>query len=786
MQAEKTRRLSLILFITLFVGTILADEQDQDDITQDDVAAEQRNNGASTKVPPAPVPRRINEIIIVGNTFTPTAAIMNYIPYHVGEIFDPQKSSTLIRNLYNGLKRFRNITLKGSLVGDDQIDLYVIVEEKTPLKDIRFEGNNNLQEKEIFKKVDMDVPALDPEELKVFAEQIKKLYYDKGFQNVAISTEMVVDTDGRSIATFKIDEGRKSRIRRISFEGNTQFNTKELRDVLLTKEEWILSLMDKTGTFHPERLQADKHVLEQHYQNHGYMQAKVVDVRIEKEPVAKKEPRSSEVRKHPRRRSRKKKEKPTDHNILNLTFVIQEGDRYRFGKVSAPGQENVSEQFLLSNIPVRPGIYYSRERIGNTIKMMEFLWGNLGYIFANIEPSVQVDQEAKTVDITFNSDIGNKIKLNRINIKGNRKTRDKVIRRRISLSEGQSLTQGQMEASKNSVMNLGYFDKQDGVNWKIKRKNDQEADLDLMLREAKTGNANVQLGFGGAGANENKGIINDIISGVNVKGSLSDTNLFGTGTVVNLEASWAKGEQTLNFHLGQPWLFDKPISGAMDIYHRRPSFDQLRNVSGAINSKVTGASLLAGFITPPTWSILNNTSLLMSLGGESVSYSRQIPTDAVQPRNVVAIVSIRSAEVPKGISVAQAEIDYGRILLREFKPGEYLWVSAIIDQDKRNHPMHTSRGQKVKIISKVAIPSLQTQSSSVVLSDVLIPNPESPSKPFRFQLSDPSPEHPKGFKIGYAKLFMDYTWYTPLINEQDLVFKLHLFFGLATPLKGRS
>lgn len=757
-------------------------EQNQDDSEVFDQESGS-DQDAQSQSAPVQVPRRINEVIIVGNVFTPTAAIMNYIPYHVGEIFDPQKSSMLIRNLYNGLKRFRNIVLKGEFVDDDLMNLYVVVEEKTPLKDVRFVGNDNMPEKEIFKKVDMDVPALDPEELKVFGEQIKKLYYDKGFQNVAINTELVVDADGRSVATFKIDEGQKSRIRRITFEGNHHFNAKELRDVLLTKEEWILSVMDKTGSFHPERLQADKHVLEQHYQNHGFMQAKVVDVKIEKEPVVRK-PVTGPIPKHPRRRARKKMESPTESNILHLTFVIQEGDRYKFGKVNAPGQENVSEQFLLANIPVRPGIYYSRERIANTIKMMEFLWGNLGYIFANIEPSVQVDQETKTVDISFNSDIGNKIKLNRINIKGNRKTRDKVIRRRISLSEGQSLTQGQMEASKNSVMNLGYFDKQDGVNWKIKRKNDQEADLDLMVREAKTGNANVQLGFGGAGANEKRGIINDIISGVNVKGTLSDTNLFGTGTVVNLEGSWAKGEQTLNFHLAQPWLFDKPISGAMDIYHRRPTFDQLRNVTGAINSKITGASLLAGFITPPTWAILNNTSFLLSLGGESIQYFKGVPVDGAG--NVVATVSIRSAELPKGVSLVQAEQDYGKILLREFKPGEYIWVSAIIDQDKRNHPMHTSRGQKLKIISKVAIPSLQTQPSTIILNNVLFANPENPSKPFRGFLTDPSPENPNGFKIGYAKLFMDYTWYTPLINEQDLVFKLHLFFGLATPLKGRS
>ena len=207
---------------------------------------------------------------------------------------------------------------------------------------------------------------------------------------------------------------------------------------------------------------------------------------------------------------------------------------------------------------------------------------------------------SKTVALSFNSDIGKKVMLNRVRIKGNKKTRDKVIRRRISLQEGNIITQGQMEHSRNSVANLGYFDQKDGVNWKLRRINEELADLDLIVKEAKTGHANIQFGFGGAGAE-----INSVLSGFNVKGSIADTNLFGTGLAVNLEGSWAKDEQTLTFHLAQPWLFDKPISGAMDIYHKRPSYDQLKHVMGAINSKLTGAALTAGFITNPQWKFFN-------------------------------------------------------------------------------------------------------------------------------------------------------------------------------------
>ncbi len=673
-------------------------------------------NAASQEIPINQ--RRIKDIIITGNHTTAREAILNYIPYHIGEYFNLQQSGQLIRSLYDGLKRFRNITLMGDLIGDDLINLYVIVDEKKPLKDIIFAGNTHLPETEIRKKVTLDIPAIDAEELKIIAEQIKKLYYEKGFQNVEIKTELTIDpADNKAIAKFTFDEGKKSRIRRIMFQGNTHISEKELRDVLFTKEEWVLSFVDKTGTFHPERLEADKHMIEQHYQNHGFLHAKVIDTKIEAEPGT---------------------------NILNITFIIEEGDRYTISDVHAPGNDIVSEEFLVANIPVRPGQYYSREMISNTIKMMEFLWGNLGYVFTSIEPSVEPDEDTHTVSISFNSDIGKKVILNKMNIKGNLKTRDKVIRRRISLQEGSPITQGQMDGSRNSVASLGYFDPRDGVNWKLRRLNEEEADLDLIVKESKTGNFSFQIGFGGAGAK-----MDSPLSGLSAKVALADTNLFGSGTAVNLEGSWAKDEQTLIFHLAQPWLFDKPISGAMDIYHRRPSYDQLRHVTKAINSKITGAALSIGFITNPRWRFFNAAQLLFSVGGDSVRYNEP-------PRPLIG-----QSEIPKGATQAEALAQFAQILSKEFTPGEYAWLSNHLEQDKRNHPIHTSRGHKWKLTAKLAMPFFDPRSSDVLCDT-------------------------KCRRIGFGKIFFDYTWYTPLINEYDLVFKLHLFFGFAAPLKNRS
>ena len=644
-------------------------------------------------------PRRINEIIIHGNKYTSTDAILSHIPYKIGEIFDPRKTRLLIQNLYYSLKRFRNITVKGQNVGKGLINLYVIVEEKKPLKEVRITGNKQVSDKEIAKKVNFEeIHAVDAEELKTIAQQIKQVYLEKGYHMTDIETELQIDEDDRAIALFTIHEGKRSIVKQVHFVGNKNISSKELRGIVLTKEDWVLSFLDKAGYYHPEKLEADKHYIEQFYQNNGYLHAKVTDVDFDMDPR-------------------------TKH--IKLTYEIEEGDQYFIKKVSAPGNELLSEEYLLSQIPIRSGMIYSRERIANTIKLLERVWGDQGYIFAHIEPSIQPDEDTKTVDVSFFSELGNKVLLNKITIRGNKKTRDKIIRRKIMLEEGDLITRSTMNASKRTVESLGYFVPREGVNWKIRRIAQDRADLDLMIKESKTGHFGAQIGFGGAGAD-----LGSPASGFTFKADVSDTNLFGGGINFNLSASWSKDEKTALFHIAQPWLFDKPVLGALDIYHKRPSFNELFNIDlRAVHEKLTGASLTAGYITRSIHEILHDMQILGSVGIESIRYERQ------------PIATISRAD-------EKTTLEFQSILDKEFTPGNFAWISANFQQDTRNHPIHPSRGHRWKLTSKFAIPSF-------------------------------------GDDIGYYRVSWDANWFTPLIGEHDLVLRLHSYFGFAGPFKNR-
>ena len=154
----------------------------------------------------------------------------------------------------------------------------------------------------------------------------------------------------------------------------TQSAVKQLRAVALTKEDWLLGFLDKSGNYHPDRLEGDKHFIEQYYQNSGFLHAKVIDIVVDIDPET--------------------------QNII-LTFEIEEGDRYIIDKISAPGTDIVSEEYLLAMLPIRPGMYYSREGIANSIKRLELIWGDYGYIFAHIEPSIQPNEDEKTVATFF-------------------------------------------------------------------------------------------------------------------------------------------------------------------------------------------------------------------------------------------------------------------------------------------------------------------------------------------------------------------------------------------------
>ncbi|MBA3751734.1 outer membrane protein assembly factor BamA [Candidatus Dependentiae bacterium] len=600
------------------------------------------------KAPDTITRKKIRALTITGNKLVTQEALYARIPYRVGDFFNPAKTADLIRNLY-GLNYFNNVIVEMEDFSDTEIILHITVEEKKKIESIVYEGNANFSSDEIDKKLKIsEIPSFDEEELSFFAGQIKTLYAEKNYHNVAISAELQPTKNNTYIARFCINEGEKAVVKRICFQGNTFFSSKQLRSIMYTREDWLFGFISKAGSFQQEMLEADKYVLENFYQSAGFLAARIADVIIDRDEQT---------------------------QCMTLTFIIEEGDLYTVKNVAAQGNDILTEEQILPHLPVVPGQLYSKDLVRQSLDILRATWGRYGYIYADIEPIIIPNFEDKTVDITFNSDLGNKLTLHRINILGNTKTRDYVIRRELSLCEGQILTTQAMDASLSRVEALGFFDPAGGAEWKINKLSQDTVDLDLILREKPTGSLFGRLGFGGADPQSSS-------TSFSIGAGVSDRNLFGTGIRANMNAQWSRQDHSFDCNLFKPWLFDRPIGGGVGFYHRRMIYEDFNNINNPPIEKTTGADVQVTFALPSCPTIFSS----VTAGFERIQFQNELRAE----RN--------------GRREAQTDL-LQTFINRRFISGTNGRITTVIGQDLRNHPILPNKGYNWNFSTVIGIPT---------------------------------------------------------------------------------
>lgn len=637
-------------------------------------------------LPPIQEPT-IRSITVQGNYLVSHETIMSKVPYAVGEPFKAHKSADMIRLLFD-LGYFKNIQLFMEEISDTQVDLIIVVDEKKRLEKVVLENNKHLSYDEIEKKLKIsEILTIDEQALENLVFQIQKLYGEKDYHNVTIQKHLEAVDEHTVRAHISIEEGKRTHVKRVFFKGNNVINESALRALTFTREDWLLGFLDKAGSYQKEALDFDKYTIENYYQNNGFLAATVTDILTEKDPD------------------------PKSHDVF-VTFVIDEGDLYHVSSVKAPGNDIFSQEELLSVIPIRPGELYSKEKIRTTMETLRILWGEKGYIYAEIEPSVIPNLEEKSVEIEFHSALGDKVFVNRINIQGNKKTRDYVLRRLIRFNEGELLTSSKLEFAKNAAEATGFFDPKNGVNWKIVRLDEDKADLNLILKERPTGRFNAQIGFGGSDTN-----IQSPTTSFNVGINLADINALGTGISYNFSLNYSAQDSSFNFDLFSPWIFNRPIGIGTNIVLRRLTYEEFRQVTQKPTESIFGGSGILRFLIPQ----LNFTNGQLEVGGQKIQYNK------IQP----AIIG----------GPADANQVFQNVLDNLFISGNLIWINMSLTQDFRNNPAFPSRGYQWLASTRFGVP------------------------------------HHKG-DFGFVKLEADAQWLTPLINEYDLILKLHAFLGL--------
>lgn len=584
------------------------------------------------------------------NKYVTEEAIKNFVPFKEGDNFEHSKTNAFIKKLFN-LGYFEHIAIQGAERPDNKLELYITLKELPEVVDIELTGNHNLSDAKIEEALKLsELRAISQRKLDELIRKLQKMYAEKDYHLAHIVGEIKRDDNNKATVVITINENEYSLIKRINFIGNKSVSSKALKKSIFTREDWLFGFTTKAGSYQEDKFEKDKRFLENYYKTLGYFNARVTDARIEMDPKTKQ---------------------------YTATFVIDEGAQYRVGELHVQSNDLLSEHELLMQLPMKSGNIYSIKDVMDSIEKLKTIFGDFGYIFVDIQPAIVPNEQDKTVNITFDIDLGSKVHLNHLYIKGNKKTRDYVIRRKINFSEGDLLTYRGMERSKERVEALSFFEQEKGVNWKINRINDELADLDLLVKEAKTGKIMGQIGFGGDQMN-----MQFPSSGFSWGLNIYDINLFGKGLMFSLGTSWSKEAWTTAFDITEPYFMDRPISIGYNFHLNKVSRSEELERIDNLSERFLGSSLHVGYISS-RWTI--ETALRGIVGFENISLNRP-PTLSPNVRDL------------PGASA------YQRVIRDEFKNGSLYHTTFEFGQDCRNHILHPSGGYQWSITSRFGWP----------------------------------------------------------------------------------
>jgi outer membrane protein insertion porin family len=583
----------------------------------------------------------IKQINISGNDHIKKEVIINRLPYKVGSKLDMSKRAQAIKNLYN-LGYFRQVQLEGEKIDNKSTILHVIVEEKKLLERIDFKGNKKYKTRKLKEKLALDkLTTIDEETIRRICQEVSKAYKEENRHLVKVTGVIVPNKDNpkKASAIFTVKEGPKSTVTRVYFVGNKHIPDRKLRNAVFSRENWLLSFMDSAGVYQDDMVDIDKHRIEYLYRDYGYLMAKVYKAKVDF--------------------INKNKE-------IAITFHIKEGKQFIIRSIHAPGDEIFGEGELLPLVRLEKGKPFSQTKLTQTINRFKELWGEKGYIYADVYPQIKPDEKSNKVDVTFHVERGNKLYVNRINITGNAITRDKVIRRQLGIIEGDLITTKKLSESKSSIEYLSFFERE-GVNWKIHRITDDLADLEMNVKEAKTGNLNFMLTYGSDPYSPKPSLKGSIVA--------EKANLFGLGYDVGgmIQANRHR-LQRIEAHIFDPHILDTNVSGGLYGYKRWDEYEFWRNVDKTPIQQVLGGDVRFGFGMPK---IDKHLQLFLELGIEDIWNNH-----------------------PK--ATGRNEFIFAPIVRRTFQEGTLKWVGVDLVRDTRNHQVYPNKGYRIALMTKTA------------------------------------------------------------------------------------
>jgi outer membrane protein insertion porin family len=485
-------------------------------------------------------------IEVQGNRRIETATILAKISTREGQPFSPSLIKEDIRALYQ-LGHFEDVQVKTEGF-EKGLKVVILVKEKPLIREISFEGNDELSTEKL-KEIVTLLPrtAFNPQLVHENAEKLRMKYQDSGYYHAVVVPVVTELRGGDKNIVFYIEEGDEITLSEVIITGNTAFSDREIKKVMKNQEHWFFSFLGHSGTLRTDELKEDVEAIKNLYFNKGYIQVQVDEPVIEERPLT--------VHTY---EFMGQTETYTTRDEVAIRINIKEGDQFRVGSVTLKGNVILSDDELFREIKLRRGDVFSRDMLRQDVQRVIDRYDGMARPFANVIPLFNIDQEKKTVAISFEIQEGGEVRIGWIDITGNNKTRDKVIRREMRLDEGDLYSKKAIRRSYERIYNLNFFETVDIVP--ERRGLEPVMDLNVKVKEKLTGNLSVGGGYSSV----------DKLMGI---AEVTQGNLGGRGQLLKFKIQWGATRRIYMVSFMEPYLFDKPVSGRMDVYNQTQEFD---------------------------------------------------------------------------------------------------------------------------------------------------------------------------------------------------------------------
>ena len=467
----------------------------------------------------------VKDIRVEGVQRVEPGTVFGYLPVKVGETFTDEKGAESIRALYNtGFFKDVQIRAEGNV-------LVVRVEERPAISQLEFIGFKEF-DKDALRKTLRGVGVAearyyDKSLIDRAEQEIKRQYVSRGYYAADVSTTVTPVDANRVSITFTVDEGPTAKIRQINIVGNKAFKESDLRDEMqLSTPNW-LSWYTKNDLYSKQKLTADLEALRSFYLDRGYLEFAIESTQVSITP---------------------------DKKDIYLTLNIHEGEQYKVSDIKLTGELLSKQAEMEKLIKLKQGDVFSSAKLSATTKSITDLLGTYGYAFATINPQPQINQKDRTVALTLVVDPGRRVYVRRVNVLGNSKTRDEVVRREMRQMEASWFDGEKLQLSQNRINRTGYFTDANITTEDVPGTPDQ-VDVNVNVTEKPTGQINLGVGFSSTDK-------------VVLSAGIRQDNVFGSGTSLGLDVNTAKANRTIAVTQYDPYFTTDGISRSTELYYR--------------------------------------------------------------------------------------------------------------------------------------------------------------------------------------------------------------------------